>query len=209
MATRPKNRAQTLAVVGGKGSPSAAPPDDSDWSTLMARAQDGDQNAYRRLLGEVVPYIRSLARRRLREAADVEDAVQDVLWTLHSIRHTYDPARPFTPWLATIAGRRIIDRLRRLGRTWAHEAVLTDEHETFPAAETNYHETVSDGRLLHEAIEELSPGQRTAIRLLKLEEMSLIDAAKASGMSVAALKVATHRALKVLRLRLTNWDDVP
>lgn len=209
MATRSRNRERSLTVVGGKPDPSETSPDEFDWSTLMARTQDGDQNAYRRLLEEIVPYIRSLARRRFRETTDVEDAVQDVLLTLHSIRDTYDPARPFTPWLATIAGRRIIDRLRRLVRTRNHEAILTDEHETFPAEETNYHETASDGRALREAIESLSPGQRTAIRLLKLEEMSLIEAAKASGMSVAALKVATHRALKALRLLLAKRNDAP
>ena len=209
MATASRNRDRPLAVVDGKPGPSEPPSDESDWSVLMACAQDGDQNAYRRLLREVAPYIRSLARRRFREPTDVEDAVQDVLLTLHSIRHTYDPTRPFAPWLVTIAGRRIIDRLRRLGRTRAHEAILTDDYETIPAPETNYHETAFDGRRLREAIESLSPGQRTAIRLLKLEEMSLIEAAKASGMSVAALKVATHRALKILRLRLAIRSDEP
>jgi len=29
-----------------------------------------------------------------------EDAVQDVLLAIHEKRHTYDPARPFGPWLA-------------------------------------------------------------------------------------------------------------
>jgi RNA polymerase sigma-70 factor (ECF subfamily) len=50
-----------------------------------------------------------------------------------------------------------------------------------------------------EAIEQLPVGQRDAMRMLKLEEMSLHDAAAASGTSVAALKVATHRAMKRLR----------
>ena len=52
---------------------------------------------------------------------------------------------------------------------------------------------------LHEAIENLPPDQRQAIKLLKLKEMSLKEAARASGRSVAALKVATHRAIANLR----------
>src|SRR5713226_7732839 len=68
---------------------------DVDWTILMARAQEGDGAAYRRLLEEVTPYLGSLAARRHRDANDVEDAVQDVLMTVHSIRHAYDPARPF------------------------------------------------------------------------------------------------------------------
>jgi len=48
-------------------------------------------------------------------------------------------------------------------------------------------------------VEKLPAGQRQAIRLLKLEEKSLKEAAAISGMTVASLKVATHRALISLR----------
>ena len=57
----------------------------------------------------------------------------------------------------------------------------------------------ADEATLHQAIETLPPDQRQAIRLLKLREMSLKEAALASGRSVSALKVATHRAIKSLR----------
>jgi RNA polymerase sigma-70 factor (ECF subfamily) len=61
---------------------------------------------------------------------------------------------------------------------------------------------------LREAIERLPQGQRDAIRLLKLQEMSLKEAAAASGLSVAALKIATHRALKNLRkMFMTPGND--
>jgi RNA polymerase sigma-70 factor (ECF subfamily) len=53
--------------------------------------------------------------------------------------------------------------------------------------------------MLRDAIEQLPSGQRDAVRMLKLQEMSLKEAAAASGMSIAALKVATHRGLKNLR----------
>jgi RNA polymerase sigma-70 factor (ECF subfamily) len=188
------------APVGRERAPAARPAGhDVDWSVLMARAQDGDRGSYRRLLEEITPYLRSLAARRHREAGDVEDAVQDVLLTLHEIRHTYDPARPFGPWLVAIANRRIIDRLRRMGRTRSRETVLTAAHETFPAAPANLHDEDVDRHALRQAVEGLAPGQRAAIRLLKLEEKSLKEAAAESGMTVAALKVATHRALKSLR----------
>lgn len=177
---------------------------DLDWTILMARAQDGDGEAYRRLLSDIAPYLRSLARRYHREAGDVEDAVQDVLLTVHAVRHTYDPRRPFGPWLVAIARRRIIDRLRTQGRTKAREVALDLEHETFCAPETNLGEAEWNKRVLGDAIEKLPPGQREAVRLLKLQEMSLQQAAASSGMSVAALKVAMHRALKNLRKMLTK-----
>jgi len=178
-----------------------------DWSILMAHAQAGEQEAYRRLLQEIIPYVRSLAAKCHRDSRDIEDCVQDVLLTVHAIRHTYDPGRPFGPWLKAIAHRRIADRLRRYGRSAARELPLTDEHETSSTPEANYQST-STARALREALERLPHGQREAIRLLKLQEMSLKEAAAVSGMSVAALKVATHRAMKNLRdIFLKPGDD--
>jgi RNA polymerase sigma-70 factor (ECF subfamily) len=60
--------------------------------------------------------------------------------------------------------------------------------------------------VLRDAVERLPPGQRDAIRMLKLQEMSLKEAAAVSGMTVAALKVATHRAVKSLRKVLGRQD---
>lgn len=190
---------------GSRGTPPAA--DDLEWSILMARAQSGDGEAYRRLLEAVTPYLRSLAARRHRDPSDAEDAVQDILLTMHAIRQTYDPTRPFGPWLVTIAKRRLVDRLRHQGRLRSRETALTAEHETFPAAQANIDTEISDRRELETALEGLPAGQRQAIRLLKLEELSLKEAAAASGMSIAALKVATHRAVRNLRKILSHRSD--
>jgi RNA polymerase sigma-70 factor (ECF subfamily) len=202
MSSGRRRRLPTLTLIRDEQQGGAAQTSSGreiDWSILMARAQGGDRDAYRRLLGEIMPYLRALAARRHREPSDAEDAVQDILLTLHAIRHTYDPARPFGPWLVAIANHRLIDRLRRQGRLRSREIALTPAHETFFADEANLYEKASDRRDLREAVEKLSTGQRQAIRLLKLEERSLKEAAAMSGMTVASLKVATHRALKSLR----------
>ena len=171
-----------------------------DWSKLMARAQEGDREAYRTLLQEIEPYIRSISTRCFRQAIDVEDAVQDVLLTVHAIRHTYDPIRPFGPWLVAIANRRIIDRLRRQTHQKAREIELSAGHETFAEAPANF--DCKTELALVDAIEKLPRDQREAIRMLKLNEMSLKEAATASGRSIAALKTATHRAIRNLRRML-------
>jgi RNA polymerase sigma-70 factor, ECF subfamily len=170
-----------------------------DWSRLMARTQDGDREAYRRLLEDITPYLRVLAARCLSQPSDIEDAVQDVLLTVHMVRHAYDPKRPFGPWLAAIANRRIIDRLRRETRQKAREVALSAEHETFPELAANLDERLSEDTALIEAMATLPPEQRQAVTLLKLNDMSLKEAAAASGRSITALKVATHRAIKTLR----------
>lgn len=197
MSSSQSGRGAALSIV--KEGAASQPLRELDWSICMARAQQGDREAYRRLLEEIAPYLRSLAARRMQNRNDVEDAVQDALLSVHAVRHTYDPARPFGPWLTAIANRRIVDWLRRRGRAESREMPLDADHETFAVPETNYHEAASEGRALREAVESLPAGQREAITLLKLKELSLKEAAAASGMSVGSLKVATHRALKRLR----------
>lgn len=173
-----------------------------DWSMLMARAQDGDGAAYLRLLQEITPYLRSRTARYHRDPRDIEDTVQDILLTLHAVRQSYDPARPFGPWLAGIANRRAFDRLRRQSRERAHEFPMTGEHEEVAASDTI--EISAERHRLEGAINDLPPVQQQAIRMLKLREMSLREAASESGMSIAALKVATHRALNRLRDMLAD-----
>jgi len=178
-----------------------------DWSILMARAQSGDREAYRRLLDDLVPYVRSLAVAFHRDPRDIEDSVQDVLLSVHAFRHTYDPLRPFGPWLVSIARRRIVDRLRRQGRTTAHEIPLGPEHEMVIAAQEEDAGATVDASAVREAVSRLPPGQREAIDLMKLREMSLRQAATVSGMSIGALKVATHRGMKNLRKLLLRSKD--
>jgi RNA polymerase sigma factor (sigma-70 family) len=198
--TRPEKEGRDSLTSGGHGEPVATRADGKlDWSIAMSRAQAGDQDAYRQLLQNITPYLRALAARHIQNTDDIEDTVQDVLLTVHSVRNTYDPSRPFGPWLAAIANRRIVDGLRRRGRVGSHETSVETGLETFAADEANLQEEAVNARLIREAIEQLPVGQRDAMRMLKLEEWSLQEAATASGMSVAALKVATHRAMKRLR----------
>jgi len=206
MTHDPSGRGPSLRLVGKDDSSddeTASVTRDVDWSILMARAQEGDRTAYRRLLQEIAPYLRSLAARRHRDPNDVEDAVQDVLLTIHSIRQTYDPTRPFAPWLVAIANRRFIDRLRRQGRTRDREIPLTAEHETFCEPQANL-EVSPDRQELEGAVNNLPPAQQQALRLLKLKELSLKEAATLSGMSITSLKVNAHRALKTLRKMLVD-----
>ena len=108
-----------------------------------------------------------------------------------------------------LAQRRIVvndDRQAAFVRD-AEEVALDFEDVTFSTPGANLGEADWNKRVLRDAIERLPPGQRDAVRLLKLQEMSLQQAAAASGISVAALKVAMHRAIKNLRKMLTKSGD--
>jgi RNA polymerase sigma-70 factor, ECF subfamily len=196
--------------ASGKRQGSTARPDASgasDWSALMARAQSGDQQAYRRLLKGIVPYLRFVAARFRDSPADVEDAVQDILLTLHALRHFYDPARPFRPWLIAVARRRLVDRARRAARRTAREVALQPIHETVAAPATNLHERASEIRRLRLALAALPPAQRRAVELMKLGELSLKKAAAITGLTIGGLKISVHRAMKALRIALASESE--
>ncbi len=171
----------------------------------MAAAQAGDRRAYDHLLREIVPYVRAIAWRAHRSPEAIEEVVQEVLLSVHRVRQTYDPARPFRHWLRAIAHRRSIDALRQRCRHAAYEVAASPHLADDRPAETSS-DGFDDGPLqtgrLHQAIAALPARQRQAIELLKLREMSLNEASRLTNCSVAALKVNAHRALKSLRKQL-------
>jgi RNA polymerase sigma-70 factor (ECF subfamily) len=179
---------------------------DGQWGGWLAAAQGGDARAYDRLLRDCLPLLRAIARRRIADHAEAEDAVQDTLLTIHRMLATYDPARPARPWIAAIAERRCIDRLRRRGRGAGRESPIDDHAETLAAPAGVTGEDRVANRQLRAAVAELPESQRTALRLAKLEDLPLAEASARSGLSVGALKVATHRALKTLRRKLGVED---
>jgi len=188
-------------------------PDERDardlrWSRLMAAAQAGDRRAYEDLLRECLPLLRQICRARLRDATEAEDAVQDTLLTIHRARASYDASRPFRPWLIAITERRALDRIRARGRRSGREAAL-DLAAELPATESSADAALDAARAaakLRDAVQDLPESQRTALGLTKLQDLTLQEASARSGMSVGALKVATHRAVQTLRRTLTGRE---
>lgn len=173
----------------------------------MRAAQQGDALCYEQLLHGITPFIRNLTRRYCRNPQLAEDVVQDVLLTVHRIRHTWDPHRPFSPWLAAITARRGIDRIRRDARIARHE--VSDEWvlETFAApAANNESGALQAAEAIEPLLAALPERQRLALEAVKIRGLSLAQAASESGQSVGALKVNVHRAVKALRALVGNVD---
>jgi RNA polymerase sigma-70 factor (ECF subfamily) len=172
----------------------------AEWSALMAAAQSGDARAYRQLLAELAPFLRFVARRRGLDPASCDDVAQDIMLTIHRVRHTYDPDRPFVPWVLSIAYRRIIDLHRRDGRIRGQETSVPELLETFPDPTPNLDLEIAEQReWLRQALVSLPRKQREALELVKLRDMSVAEAAARSGQSPGAIKVNVHRAIKSLR----------
>jgi RNA polymerase sigma-70 factor (ECF subfamily) len=193
---------ETPSPAVGAARPAAAA---RRFEELMQAAQRGDGRAYARLLKDLTPLLRSAVQRRrsFLDAADVEDLVQETLMSLHVARATYDPGRPFLPWLYALLVNRMADAARRHARRATHE-VQSEEFERACEAvpDRDHAGSYRDPQLLAQAIRKLPQGQRTAVELLKLQELSLEKASALTGTSVGALKTAMHRALVSLRGRL-------
>jgi len=169
--------------------PAAAASD--HWDGLMAAAQRGNGGAYTRLLTEVDGWLRRYYGRRLPPSM-VDDAAQDTLLTLHLRRHTYDPGRPFKAWLAGIARYKWIDRLRALGRD---PATPRAEEMSEDIAIDDHGPAIISALLLRELFNRLKPAESEAIRLVKLEGLSIEEASERTGQSTSLVKVNIHRGL--------------
>ncbi len=164
------------------------------WARLMARVQEGDGDAYERLLSEISPLLFAYVRRRVFNPQQVEDVYQEVLLTFHKARHTYQPDRPLGPWFFAVARNSILTALGKNRKFVEREIALENLPET-PTEET-------DGGLedsLYHALRALPKANRQAVEMLKLKGMDLESASKAIGISKVALKVRAHRGYVLLR----------
>ena len=69
------------------------------WAELMCQAQQGDEKAYSLLLRDLSSALQKKLRRQFGYASFIDDCVQESLLAVHAARHTYQPHRPFKPWL--------------------------------------------------------------------------------------------------------------
>ncbi len=167
---------------------------------LMLSGLDGDAAAHKALLSKLSIHLRAYFKRQLarigKGPTDAEDLLQETLIALHTRRHTYDRSQLLTPWVYAIARYRLVDYLRRA--KGAFEDVPVEEAPDLFADDDA---TAVDSRLdLHKLMARLAPKTRRAIEMVKLDGLSVSEAAARSGMSESAVKVSVHRGLRALSL---------
>ncbi|MGC2457220.1 MAG: sigma-70 family RNA polymerase sigma factor, partial [Gallionellaceae bacterium] len=167
---------------------------------LMRQSLDGDQRAYAELLRETARMLRPFLSKRLSFDSEVEDLLQEILISIHKARHTYDGQRPYKPWAYAIAKFRLQDYLRMHYADQLRHAVDISE------LENNLHEDVTESPISYESISgevHKLPGKQAAIlQLMHQEGYTAKEVAQKLGMTESAVKVAAHRAYKVLRQKL-------
>ena len=162
---------------------------------LMLAGLDGDQAAHGRLLAALAPRLRAYFARRVgRDATEAEDLVQETLLAIHLKRGMYDPGQPLTPWVHAIARYKLIDAWRRKG---ARPTEPLGEDDDLPGPDD--HEGAMARRDLDQLLERLPPRQGALLRDVRVEGLTMAEAAERRNMSVAAVKVTLHRSLKALQ----------
>jgi RNA polymerase sigma factor (sigma-70 family) len=176
------------------------------WAGLMRAAIRGDVKSYHRLLQELAPVLRALAKqgfaRRGLGSEDVEDVVQETLLALHLKRGIWDEGQSFSPWVYAVARNKLIDNLRRCG---CADHLAIDDIGELPAAD----EQVADlnGVDAERLIAKLQGRHRQIVVAMSIEGVSARQVAERLGMTEGAVRVALHRALQSLAKALRK--DTP
>jgi RNA polymerase sigma-70 factor, ECF subfamily len=160
---------------------------------LMERAQNGDKEAFQALFTDIGPLITLFVRRRVFDQAEVDDVCQEALLAVFKSRHTYQPARPFEPWLFAIVRNVIAAYLQRNRQRGRWQAPTSEIPETWAEDESSLGVELSDG------LSQLSANQLEALKLTKLSGFSIAEAAQRAGTSVGSMKVRVHRAYESLK----------
>ena len=168
--------------------------------SLFLRGLAGDAAAYREFLQKLSAHLRAFLGTRLFGWPDeVEDLVQECLLAMHNQRHTYQSDQPLTAWVHAIARYKMIDLLRAKASREALNDPLDDELAVFAESATE----ASDARRdLAGLLDTLPDRHRLPIVHVKLEGLSVAEAARTTGMSESAVKVGIHRGLKALALKI-------
>ncbi|MDE1901367.1 MAG: sigma-70 family RNA polymerase sigma factor [Alphaproteobacteria bacterium] len=175
---------------------------DLTFEQLMQQAQQGDATAYAALLRDTALMLRPYLRKWLGSGHDAEDVLQEILISLHKARHTYDGNRPYKPWILAIARFRVAEYWRRAYADRLRHPVDLAEIENKVAAPVT--ENGSAYEYLFESLKALPPKQADIIRLMHVDGYTAREAAARLGMKENAVKVAAHRAYKILRRKLED-----
>jgi RNA polymerase sigma factor (sigma-70 family) len=180
-------------------------PDDT--ATLLQRIAAGDAAAVKACMDTYGGFVWSLARRYVSNLADAEDAVQEIFLELWKSAARYDPAiAKETTFIATIARRRLIDRVRAAGR----EPPTNEFDETLVpyGAVTQEDAGPIEAELANaqRALAALPPAQREILLLGIVEGMTHSEIATATGRPIGTVKTQMRRGLARLRELVENPD---
>jgi RNA polymerase sigma-70 factor (ECF subfamily) len=166
---------------------------------VLAEVAKGDHAAFRTVYDQVAPAVLGVIRRVLRDPAQSEEVMQEVLLEIWRTAARFDPSvGSASAWIMTLAHRRAVDRVRSEQRAAARELRAA-------TASIEYDE-VSDAALAtleHERVRRCLGGltdlQRESVTLAYYGGYSYREVAQLLGVAVGTVKTRMRDGL--IRLR--------
>lgn len=178
----------------------AARDDHASPEALMCAFLDGDTRAFEALFRELAPRIASALTRMSGDRRLAEDLTQSVFLKLYRARTAYQRGVLLTPWVFAMARNTFLDHIRHTKRRPEH----LSEDGTLPERANEPEPPAPEYKGLRESLEALPAKQRTALLLLKVEGLTVAEAAALCGTSPASIKMRAHRAYAKLRSELAK-----
>jgi len=169
---------------------------------VLQRLAAGDRAAATECIDTYGGLVWSLARRYLGNEADAEEAVQDIFMQLWRRAGRFDPAKAGEDtFVAMIARRRLVDRLRRRSREPERVSLVAVETELCEDGRRTL-ERSADVRQVLALLDTLEPKQREVIHLSSWLGLSHGDIAERTGLPLGTVKSHLRRGLMKVRERL-------
>jgi RNA polymerase sigma-70 factor (ECF subfamily) len=168
----------------------------------MDRYAAGDEAALAIVYDALCPRLYGFLLKRTRNDALAEDLLQQTFLQIHRARGTFAAGAAVAPWAFSIARRLMIDAARKRGRARKHFAeTSTDDAPDLPDIEGDVEQQALARELGARAsalLDTLPKNQQQAFLLVRVEGLSLAEAAEMLGTTVSAIKLRAHRAYKAL-----------
>ena len=171
----------------------------------LVKAQQGDSQAFSRLVETYQRPVYNLCYRMLGNAEDAEDAAQETFLRTYKSLRRYDDSRPFATWLLSIAAHYCIDQLRRKNPATRSidEMVVPDVPDPSPDMDSRLSRKQEQQRI-RAVLETLDPTDRAAVVMYYWYDYSYEEICQELGLSMSAVKSRLHRARKAMA---TRWSE--
>lgn len=174
--------------------------------SILQRIARSDADAVKECLDRYGGLVWSLARRFTRDPAEAEDAVQEIFIAVWESAKRYDPAKAAeSTFIAMIARRRLIDRLRAQKRTSHIDASSQIDPEARASSEASA-ETRLDVSRVAQALEQLRPEQKRMLELSIAEGLSHQQISATTGVALGTVKSHVRRGLMRVRELLADEE---
>ena len=191
-----------MAAGGEPGAGSGDELDAASDEDLARRVKGGDEDALEQLVRRYLRRINVIASSYLAEHADVEDATQETLLRALRAIESYDPERPFAPWLYQIARNVARNHVTARAR-WQAQDPSTTLPSRLPGPDVVL-ERAEIRMLVHAALARLPEQRRTAFYLSDVEGYQTEEIAKLMGLSPGTVRSHIHHARRALRVALAE-----